>query len=50
VTGDGGRFFNIPVGDLLNPVYSTLNAITQLELFPQIENVNQNFFPVISTM
>jgi outer membrane protein len=45
VTGDGGRFFNIPVGDLLNPVYSTLNAITQLELFPQIENVNQNFFP-----
>jgi outer membrane protein len=45
VTGDGGRFFNIPVGDLLNPVYTTLNAITQMELFPQIENVNQNFFP-----
>jgi len=45
VTGDGGRFFNIPVGDLLNPVYTTLNLITQTELFPQIENVNQNFFP-----
>jgi outer membrane protein len=45
VSGDGGRFFNIPVGDLLNPVYTTLNIITQTELFPQIENVNQNFFP-----
>lgn len=45
VTGDGGRFINIPVGDLLNPVYTALNFLTQTELFPQIENVTQNFFP-----
>ena len=45
VTGDGGRFINIPVGDLLNPVYTALNFLTQTQLFPQIENVNQNFFP-----
>jgi outer membrane protein TolC len=45
ITGDGGRFINIPVGDLLNPVYTALNFLTQSQLFPQIENVTQNFFP-----
>ncbi len=44
-TGDGGRSISFPVGDLLNPVYSTLNQLTQTNQFPQIENVNQNFFP-----
>ncbi len=44
-TGDGGRSISIPVGDLMNPVYSTLNQLTQTNQFPQIENVNQNFFP-----
>ncbi|MBX2896080.1 MAG: TolC family protein [Cyclobacteriaceae bacterium] len=44
-TGDGGRSISLPVGDLLNPVYSTLNQITGTENFPTIENVNQNFFP-----
>ncbi|MBX2916156.1 MAG: TolC family protein [Cyclobacteriaceae bacterium] len=44
-TGDGGRSISFPVGDLLNPVYSTLNQITGTENFPTIENVNQNFFP-----
>jgi len=43
--GDGGRRISFPVGDLLNPVYSTLNQLTGSDNFPQIENVNQNFFP-----
>ncbi len=43
--GDGGRSISFPVGDLLNPVYNTLNQLTGSDNFPQIENVNQNFFP-----
>jgi outer membrane protein len=44
-SGDGGRRISIPVGDLMNPVYATLNQLTGSDNFPQIENVNQNFFP-----
>lgn len=44
-SGEGGRSIAIPVGDLLNPVYSSLNDMTQSDAFPQIENVEQNFFP-----
>lgn len=35
---DGGRMIEIPVGDLMNPVYSTLNEIIQQQKFPQINN------------
>src|SRR5690349_10602896 len=31
---NGGRKISIPVGDLLNPVYSTLNSLTRTENFP----------------
>ncbi len=41
----GGRSIDFPVGDLLNPVYSTLNKITAANSFPQIENVNTQFLP-----
>jgi outer membrane protein len=44
-SGKGGRSIAIPVGDLLNPVYNSLNQMTQSDDFPQIENVEQNFFP-----
>ncbi len=44
-SGSGGRSISVPVGDLLNPVYSTLNQLTGSDNFPQIANVNQNFFP-----
>jgi outer membrane protein len=44
-SGAGGRSISIPVGDLLNPVYASLNQMTQSDAFPQIENVSQNFFP-----
>ena len=44
-SGEGGRSIAFPVGDLLNPVYSTLNALTRSTAFPQIKNVETNFFP-----
>ena len=44
-SGEGGRSIAFPVGDLLNPVYSTLNALTKSAAFPQIKNVETNFFP-----
>lgn len=44
-SGNGGRNISIPVGDMLNPVYASLNHLTGSDQFPQIENVSQNFFP-----
>lgn len=41
----GGRSIDLPVGDLMNPVYATLNQITQTNAFPQIENVEEQFLP-----
>jgi outer membrane protein len=40
---DGGRKISIPVGDLMNPVYRTLNQITGTNQFPQIQNQTTNF-------
>jgi outer membrane protein TolC len=31
-TAQGGRKIEIPVGDLVNPVYTTLNALTQTRI------------------
>ena len=42
---DGGRKIEFPVGDLLNPVYSTLNNLTGTTNFPQIANVTEQFLP-----
>lgn len=44
-SGDGGRSIDIPVGDLMNPVYQTLNELTGTNNFPQIKNVKENLFP-----
>jgi outer membrane protein TolC len=41
----GGRSIDIPVGDLLNPVYQTLNQLTGANKFPTISNVNEQFLP-----
>lgn len=41
---EGGRTIDFPVGDLLNPVYSTLNYLTNTEAFPQIENQTFKFY------
>lgn len=43
--GEGGRNISIPVGDLMNPVYQTLNQLTNSDNFPQIQNVEESFFP-----
>lgn len=44
-TATGGRDINLPVGDLMNPVYSTLNQFMGQEAFPLIENQQINFLP-----
>ncbi|GAB3225844.1 TolC family protein [Algoriphagus aestuariicola] len=42
---NGGRTIGFPVGDLLNPVYSTLNQLTGSDAFPQLENVSEQLLP-----
>jgi len=42
---DGGRSIDLPIGDMLNPVYTTLNQLTQSNNFPQIENEQITFLP-----
>lgn len=45
LTAAGGRSIPLPIGDMLNPVYSTLNQLTQSNNFPQIDNETINFLP-----
>ncbi|TAL81457.1 MAG: TolC family protein [Bacteroidetes bacterium] len=40
---EGGRVIDFPVGDLLNPVYSTLNSLTSSQIFPAIGNQRIRF-------
>ncbi|MEM6337332.1 MAG: TolC family protein [Bacteroidota bacterium] len=39
----GGRTIDFPVGDLLNPVYATLNQLTGSQSFPTIDNEEIGF-------
>jgi len=41
----GGRTQDIPIGDLLNNVYSTLNQLTGQSKFPQVDNQKITFLP-----
>ncbi len=41
----GGRNISFPVGDLLNPVYNTLNSLTGTQQFNLLQNQEINFFP-----
>jgi outer membrane protein TolC len=41
----GGRTIDIPVGDLVNPVYKTLNQLTSSNKFPTVSNVSEQFLP-----
>lgn len=34
----GGRLIEFPIGDILNPVYSTLNQLTESSQFPRLNN------------
>lgn len=42
---DGGRLIDLPLGDLLNPIYTSLNELTNSSNFPQIENQSILFNP-----
>ncbi len=42
---NGGRSIAIPVGDLLNGVYGTLNQLTGSNQFPRLENLSEQFLP-----
>jgi outer membrane protein TolC len=44
-TAEGGRYADLPLGDMLNPVYSSLNQLTSSNSFPQIENQSIQFLP-----
>ena len=39
----GGRVIDIPIGDLMNPVYSTLNQLTGTSRFPPVANQQIKF-------
>ena len=41
----GGRTIGLPLGDLLNPVYGTLNQLTASENFPSLENQEEALLP-----
>ena len=41
----GGRKIDFPIGDLLNPVYATLNKLTDSNQFPQLPNQSIQFLP-----
>ncbi len=40
---EGGRLMEFPIGDLLNPVYSTLNALTGTNNFQPVDNQSFRF-------
>jgi len=40
---EGGRVIDFPIGDLLNPVYSTLNSLTHSSGFAMVENQQVRF-------
>lgn len=42
---DGGRTIQLPIGDLLNDVYSTLNDLTGTQNFPQVSNQEVELLP-----
>lgn len=41
----GGRVIEVPIGDIVNPVYATLNALTQSNMFPVLQNEKTYFLP-----
>jgi|GEM_PF-49409 len=42
---NGGRSIDIPIGDLLNGAYSTLNQLTNSKKFSQVANQSVQFLP-----
>lgn len=44
-TGAGGRNIALPLGDLMNPVYASLNQLLGNEKYLPVKNVEQAFLP-----
>lgn len=45
LSASGGRDIFLPIGDMLNGVYTTLNQLTKSQRFPQLDNEHINFLP-----
>lgn len=45
ISSTGGRNIDLPIGDMMNPVYNTLNMLTQSQSFPELDNEQINFLP-----
>lgn len=41
----GGRTIDVPVGDLVNPIYTALNELTSSSRFPQLSNTSEQLNP-----
>lgn len=41
----GGRTIDVPVGDLINPIYTALNELTSSSKFPQLSNTSEQLNP-----
>ena len=41
---EGGRIIQFPIGDMMNPVYSTLNMLLASDQFPMQENQEFPFY------
>ncbi|MCO5260049.1 MAG: TolC family protein [Crocinitomicaceae bacterium] len=44
-TAQGGRSYEMPIGDFLNPIFNTVNDMLGTTLLPQVENEKINFLP-----
>src|SRR5712671_4511058 len=45
LSAQGGRSIELPMGDLLNNVYSTLNQLTSSQKFAPTKNMKEQFLP-----
>lgn len=44
-TAQGGRSYEIPIGDFINPIFNTVNDLIGDNLLPEIQNEKINFLP-----
>lgn len=44
-TAQGGRYYEIPIGDMVNPIFTTVNDMLGQEFLPLQENERINFLP-----
>lgn len=44
-TAEGGRYYEMPIGDMVNPIFTTVNEMLGQSLLPMVENERINFLP-----